>query len=288
MSRPKTLLLCFKGWSVLRIPTDPDPTDEPRGASGYTYAFAGEPNLDRIIRFQPQTTPQNVRPGSPYEWGVFINQARVLMDDGPGTNVDGLLGASVDLCGEPKLENRNWLLTLPGWEPIVPFDLQIKKNELELRRLAPLDDKPSPYWKKPEDVLMNQAAKGVYYEHETIGTATGIWDAQLLRQQRKATLQKLLENERDPIARSCLESRLYENQIALDNVNDRRVQAHYAVERFDFSINGANAIVPRLPGLPALDAKSDWGVSFWCGAWDCDLLAMYVQGSLQVPFLGGS
>ncbi len=46
------LSITFAGWAQCRLPTDPDPYDEPRGVSGYMYAYAGEPDLDRLIRFQ--------------------------------------------------------------------------------------------------------------------------------------------------------------------------------------------------------------------------------------------
>ena len=37
--------LKFTGWFQCRLATDPDPTDEPRGVSGYVRAVAGEPDL---------------------------------------------------------------------------------------------------------------------------------------------------------------------------------------------------------------------------------------------------
>ena len=46
------LVLEFEGWCSLRLPTDPDPSDEPRGISGYTFAFAGEPDFDRVLNLQ--------------------------------------------------------------------------------------------------------------------------------------------------------------------------------------------------------------------------------------------
>jgi hypothetical protein len=46
------LSVAFAGWAQCRLPTDPDPYDELRGVSGYMQAYAGEPDLDRIIRFQ--------------------------------------------------------------------------------------------------------------------------------------------------------------------------------------------------------------------------------------------
>src|SRR6185503_3047945 len=48
-----TIELAFAGFFECRLATDPDPFDELRGTSGWTFALPGEPNLDRIIRFQP-------------------------------------------------------------------------------------------------------------------------------------------------------------------------------------------------------------------------------------------
>lgn len=47
------IMMKFSGWFQCRLATDPDPSDEPRGVSGYMKALPGEPDLDRIIRFQP-------------------------------------------------------------------------------------------------------------------------------------------------------------------------------------------------------------------------------------------
>ena len=47
------LILNFEGYFQMRMATDPDPTDEKRGISGYTFALAGEPDLDAKIHLQP-------------------------------------------------------------------------------------------------------------------------------------------------------------------------------------------------------------------------------------------
>src|ERR687889_765554 len=47
------LRLEFEGYFQMRMATDPDPTDEKRGVSGYTFALAGEPDFDVKIHFQP-------------------------------------------------------------------------------------------------------------------------------------------------------------------------------------------------------------------------------------------
>ena len=40
-----SLVLTFQGWCLILVATDPDPSDEPRGVSGYTFAFGAEPDL---------------------------------------------------------------------------------------------------------------------------------------------------------------------------------------------------------------------------------------------------
>ena len=48
----KYLTAYFQGYFMCRMATDPDPTDEKRGMSGYTMALSGEQNLDQVIRLQ--------------------------------------------------------------------------------------------------------------------------------------------------------------------------------------------------------------------------------------------
>ena len=71
--RAVSLVLEFQGWCSLRLPTDPDPSDEPRGVSGYTFAFAGEPDFDRVLNLQPRPG-MSIRSHSP-ELGVKVTRA---------------------------------------------------------------------------------------------------------------------------------------------------------------------------------------------------------------------
>ena len=116
-----SLVLEFEGWCSLRLPTDPDPSDEPRGISGYTFAFAGEPDFDRVLNLQP-------RPGMPIrshspELGVKVRTASAAT-----AQAWRCRARAVDLLGGPIIENRNWTLTLPGFEPIVPFHLRVERR----------------------------------------------------------------------------------------------------------------------------------------------------------------
>lgn len=281
-----TLTLTFEGWCTIRIPTDPDPSDEPRGASGYTFAFAGEPDLDRLIRLQPrEEQPELLRAGAPWTWGVFVREARVAPGDGSERPVPGLVGAQVRLLGEPRLENRNWALTPPGKEPIVPFLLEFSKaGEVLIRRDAPLDDNPrTEFWQKDLTVLLAQGAAGIAGDPGLIKAATGIDDSREKFKQRLAVLERLIDEETDDDARVCLQSRRYEVEDALRK-GDRRIATHYSVERFSFPMYGSDVCLGANEALADLDPVAPWHVAFWIGAWDCDLLGAYFSGKLSIPY----
>src|SRR5947209_12212357 len=121
-----TLRISFGGWCLIRLATDPDPTDEPRGVSGYTFAFGNEPDLDRIIYLQPPAYSFKRSHGP--EIGVRVLEAHRITPNRK-IAIGALRDARVELLDRPKLENRNWALTLPGFEPIVPFHLHITGKE---------------------------------------------------------------------------------------------------------------------------------------------------------------
>jgi hypothetical protein len=276
------LVISFAGWCLLRLATDPDPTDEPRGVSGYTFAFAGEPDLDRIVHLQPPAgfTPRSHTP----QLGVAVTTAA----RSDGTSVPALHGAKVVLLDEPRLENRNWVLTLPGYEPIVPFHFEVKGDALDIRRDAPLnpEDPDQPVWQAPAAALAAQGANGIAFEPETVGHATGIWDSLQLVRERLAALQAERVVEHDTMRAAALDSRIAELEYAVAHPEDRRVQARCYVERFAFPVTGPASVTgdPQAFGGP-LDAQTPWEIAFWMGGWDPDLLCMYMQGALEIPYL---
>lgn len=290
------LIIQFEGWSIIRQPTDPDPTDEARGVSGYTFAFAGEPDLNRVIYLQPSEdfVPRSHGP----ELGVTVRHA-VRYDDTGQTVITALENAPVNLHGGPKLENRNWTLTPAGFEPIVPFDLEIKGKGITIRRSAPIDpDHPNrPLWEIDEAQLRAKAADGVVYEPATIGNATGIWDSLKLAKERKAKLEKdlaALQQKREKsgeeqIAIAALEGRISELNIGISNPNDRRIMARYYVERFAFPMQGMAHISgdeeKLLNGKLDTGVNPGWTIGFWFGAWDPDTLTSYMKGALEIPYV---
>jgi hypothetical protein len=277
------LIASFSGWCLLRLATDPDPTDEPRGVSGYTFAFAGEPDLDRVLRLQPPAdfTPRSQSPAL----GVAVTEA-VRSDTGAA--IPALVGAAVDLADDPVLENRNWTLTLPGYEPIVPFHLRIATTALQISRDAPLNpaDPDQPVWQAPASVIAAHGAAGMAYEPETIGRATGIWDSLALVTKRLGLLQAELAQETDPVKATALQGRIAELEFALANPNDRRVMARYFVERFGFPVLGPATVTGDQQSLLGgqLDTTAPWLAAFWLGAWDPDLLCTYMQGTIEIPY----
>jgi hypothetical protein len=296
-----SLILEFAGWCMIRQPTDPDPYDERRGVSGYTFAFGDEPDLNRVIYFQP--SPQSPQRSHAPPIGVRVTSATKVSPSGP-RSIDALAGATVNLLGDPMLENRNWTLSLPGYEPITPFDIEItsattvtgsSEPAVYIRRNVPLDpDHPeTPAWKVSDAALAAKAATGMSYEPATVGLATGIWDFMQAAVDRRALLQKDLDALRtsDPASPMVvqLEGRIAELTIAIDNPNDRRTGIRQIIERFGFDMIGGVATVRAagdvLGGTLDATKKADWRIDFWMGGWDCDALSCFVQGALQIPYV---
>jgi hypothetical protein len=199
------------------------------------------------------------------------------------SSLPALTGAAVDLLGGPIIENRNWTLTLPGFEPIVPFHLRVAGDGIALERFAPLNpaDPSQPLWQVPQTLLEAQGAQGMEYEPATVGDATGEWDPLGIVTARLAALKSDLAREQDPVARTALEGRIAELEFAVANPGDRRVLVRNFVERFGFDMVG-NATVE---GVEGLDTTAPWRIDFWLGGWDPDLLCLYMKGALNVPYV---
>jgi hypothetical protein len=288
----KNLILQFEGWCLIRLPTDPDPPDEPRGISGYTFAFGDEPDLDRLIYLQ---APAHVKLRS-YSPDINVQVIDAFSQEGTSKNkIDALIGARVNLLDQPSLQNRNWVLTLPGLEPIDPFHLEIRGSGITLRRKAPIDPQhpDKPIWEIDQDKILTYGARGLEYEPETIGRATGIWDSLAVAQQRRDQLEKDLQQLRNNGSGSdaeiaILEARINQLNFGINTPNDRRVAVRPFVERFGFPMLGEAAIEGDqqnlLGGNLSTGAQTPWSINFWLGGWDPDLLCAFMQGSLQIPY----
>ncbi|MGW2031023.1 hypothetical protein [Streptomyces spinosus] len=277
MSTPE-LTLEFAGWFIARLATDPDPTDEPRGVSGSTFALAGEPDLDRIIVLK-DPSPAILRSHMP-PIGVTVTRATAA-----GAEIPALHGAAVDLLGDPIFENRNFILTFAGREPIVPFHLEITGPGLRLEReMVMWSGHPgTPVHHIPRDELEKFGGRIYRTDPEMVLAETGIGDPYESRIKRRELLVSDLARETDPVRVAGLRKRIRELDIAVANPQDERVINLTALEEFNFPLTGKAVADGEALGDLTPDVTRPWTVDFWMGGWDADLLCGYLKGSLTVP-----
>jgi len=269
------LSLEFAGWFCCRLSTDPDPSDEPRGVSGWSYALAGEPDLDRLIRFQD--APVVRRPGP----DVGVNVRRVVLDGQP-LGAHPLLGARVELLDEAKFEGRNGLVSEDGWEPMLPFHLAISGDDLRVSRRDPLGAQERPIWEIEPQLLLRQ-----FLERETRPTPEQVLGAAGIPS----------ANQHFRARRTALRSALTAAQLAGDEVAqvalDKRLRSLRPIEprmliSYGFKVGelGGEGIIDggADPGAP-LDSTQPWPFRAWLGAWDVDALCGFARGRLEIPTL---
>src|SRR3954464_10197907 len=112
------LSLDFEGYFQMRMATDPDPTDELRGVSGYTFAFCGEPDLDHKLHLQPDEPgvwERDFGPGGGPKVGVTVTRAQRDGRDAPE-----LVGGRIAFVDAQILEH-NGLLVRNDYFIINPF-----------------------------------------------------------------------------------------------------------------------------------------------------------------------
>ncbi|MFB6980785.1 hypothetical protein [Streptomyces scopuliridis] len=280
MTERPELRLEFQGWFMCRLATDPDPTDEPRGVSGATFALAGEPDLDRVIVLN-DPPPGTVRSHAP-EIGVRVTRASV----NGVTRLPGMVGSRVDLLGRPRFENRNFVLTTAGQEPIVPFHLRISGGDLSLERamvMSPEAPDASPH-DLPQPLLERFGARVFRVDAPLVASGTGI-NAPL---HNRLVRREALVIERDaphttPVQRAALAKRVRELDIAIADPADERLANMTAVEEFDFPLTSPPIVRGDPPDDLRVDTEAPWRVTFWMGGWDPDVLCGFLRGTLSTP-----
>lgn len=269
------LTLKFSGTFQCRLSTDTDPPDEARGVSGYAQALAGEPSMDRIIRFQPPIVERAYCPS------VGVSVRRVFVN-GNADDTSTLLGARVDLLGDPKFEGRNGLIAEDGDEPIVPFKLEIMAPDGT--RLARGHAESYEFW-RPEDQHPFQAlrASGVNLSPGEIAEETGVWDLSAVWADRARRLRVDLAVATDDDVRARIERRLR----GLEQVGPLGPLRFYGARMLYFVELGGT---PEWSGLDTAIRRSPvperaWRVEMWLGGWDADAFQGFVKGYLHVPLV---
>jgi hypothetical protein len=278
------LRLEFEGFFQCRLTTDPDPTDETRGVSGWTFAVAPEPDLDRVIRLQHPVALRSKAPA------VGVNVVRVISNDQQIAN-HPLLGARVDLHDAARFEGHNGIVAEDALEPIDPFLLEISGDGVLLRR-EDFWDAAKPQRMRIVDVdpgllARRQPLIGVRVDRAEFLAAVGVSTTQEFTEQRRHQLGLELADMLDPDRRAGLEKRISDLSDALKNGPRglrQRLLGFGLV--YEFEINGPDAVVEdptgRLHG--AIDASGPWPIRFWMGGFDADALCGFMRGSLTLPF----
>lgn len=278
------LSLQFEGWVQIRLATDPDPCDEPRGISGWTFALAGEPDLDRVLRLQNPVAPRSHGP----QVGVSVRSVTL---DGTVAPNHPLVGATVDLLDNPKFEGRNGLIAEDALELIDPFNIRIAQRRFAFSRrdVLAVDSNGTevPIFLADRAQIQRRQPITQGFDPE-VAEAAGFQDPDSFFQKRRAMIVQDIERAKhthDEIAIVALTKRLTEMDTEDTPTTARRVLTSFRMV-FKFDINGPTSFSGDQRKLlgGTMETTSPWPISFWIGGWDCDALCAYMRGSLAVPF----
>ncbi|MDQ1739300.1 MAG: hypothetical protein QOE53_952 [Pseudonocardiales bacterium] len=278
------LTLGFEGFVQVRLATDPDPADEPRGVSGWTHAVAGEPDLDRVLVLQDDDARRVRRSRGP-EVGVTVRSVEV---DGVQSAGHPLIGARVELLDAPKFEGRNWVIASDGVEPVDPLHLRISAPGIVLDKLDALTDSAGAgipfYLISPEDLeRRSPEVEADPAAQAEVMAALGVPgnDPVAWRLARKNRLQDDLDalDADDEVTATALRIRIADLGVA------RPAEGLVGIRmRYQLLVHGpgtSSVAAGVLPGDVQDDA--DWELDFWVGGWDADALCMYLRGTLGIP-----
>ena len=266
------LAITFSGWAQCRLATDPDPYDEPRGVSGYMRAYAGEPDLDRIIRFQ---APPFRRSHTP-QIGVTVRSVHV---HGSESSAHPLNGAALDLLDGAKFEGRNGVIAEDGKEPIVPFHLALRRDANQVSRATVPTDPAAPF--------REFNASAVSGDPGLIERETGIASIFDLWRDRLAVLDRSVGGA-SPEDVPALGERIDFLRQAITNPDG--VGRFFAFKmEWNYLLRSPVQETPGglarlLPGF--VPTRDPWVAKFWFGGWDADAQCFYVGGSLEIRDAG--
>lgn len=263
------ITLAFDGWAECRLATDPDPSDEPRGVSGWTFAVAGEPDLDRVIRLRPEHAVGR-KPGPTI--GVLVREVIV---DGVAVEAHPLAGATIDFLDDPVFEGRNGIAAEDALEPIFPFHLAIAGADgVALRR---------EHRSLASSELVLEPPLGLVDVPDELTAVLGGLSPPAYRAARRSELAALLEQTTDDVAGAALRKRIADID---ENVGGGIAFGVLAFAlRYRIVMQGPHGEVDD-PGhaLAGTITFAPWIADFWFGAFDADSLCTFLRGRIELPF----
>lgn len=290
-----TLDIGFEGYFTSRIATDPDPSNEDRGMSGYTMALPSEDRLDQVIRLQADAEywSRNMRKPldeMPFQIGVQV--ARVQVGGNDFAPAAALVGSRVYLDGRDDpldgaiFESRNNTTGSDDTMAFViePFQLRIDGAAATITATDYLDpsDPARPLWSITDPkVYGRRLTSCVAINDQEVAEAIGVFDAYGYFRDRRRFLEQQIAAGGDPALVETYRSRLFQ----LETWGDRVISKIGTRCDWVFDINGPQQVTLRQPiGIQPI-TDQPWRVSFWFGGWDGDLLIGYMRGLLRIPFV---
>jgi hypothetical protein len=303
------LYLSFEGYFQMRMATDPDPADELRGVSGYTFALAGEPDFDNLVHLQPDepgvverrfgvgANDQGPRVGVTVRQAKWFNRETLRYEEAPE-----YVGARVSFV-EAQLVERNGIVIRNDLFAIDPLRVQLRKKNgaLVLDREDYLDpnNQHLPITQATSAMLNRRQPQGMTSDSVEVAKATGLpdasWDSCINnRRIRQRNLEELLKRtpKQKAVERAALETRISQLNILRQWWNlsqhgkpiDRRAhQLTLQAYGWNVDLNG-HVNVNEL----GADENTNWPLSFWMGGWDGDALCAYISGYLSIPLADGA
>src|SRR5262249_7826479 len=205
-----TLDINFEGYFMCRLATDPDPTNEERGMSGYTMALANEDPLDQVIRLQatPEWLERNARPPLMEMNGAIGVTVKSTHFNGVAyAGAPGLIGARVHLDGAdfplpgPTFESRNSTVGSDDSFAFVvnPFKLRIERDDTGAKltatdHLDPTDPKRPLGRIAHPNVSARRLANCASTDDIDVAEAINVFDAYGYFRDRRRYLGKLIRD----------------------------------------------------------------------------------------------
>jgi hypothetical protein len=286
----QTLRLEFEGWFQCRLATNPDHPDDPWGCEGYTFALPDEGRLDKIIRLQPH------RPRLPGP-SLGVTVKKVFLNDVADPKHD-LIGAKVDLLGDPIFAGRNDLIVPEEYAFVHPLCLEIKGNGIHITASdkliagSNLSDDDQLRQAGPVE-LTRRRATAILHPLEVLRTAglasidakdpNAVVDA--FRARRRGELHAVMAGGGP--AGDAAERRLRKAGLTIsgecvdqDDYDPRFKALMMVAFQCEHELIGKKEVVS---GPIDADVDGTWKIRLWFGAWDADALAGYATGSLTLP-----
>ena len=252
----------FCGWFQSRFATDPDPADDPRGTRGFSMSLPGEPDFDRIIRFQPEGTYLR----SHIKQVIGVTVKAIYVDKDYLIN-HPLLGAKVNLKDNPVFKGENGIVAEDGLEPIIPFRLSISNSYFEIERSCPANP-PEFSTTRPNG---GSSAPG------KIAEATKIYNFREVMEDRIRRLQNEVPS---PVISKRIEN------IQRFSIKDPGDRIFNYAQAYSIELKGQAIFKDYYHKMEQqVDTESNWLVEFWMGGWDIDASCGFVKGYLSIPQL---